>query len=327
MRDDSPQSLNDSPRLTPQPSPPPSLSQPTPVMQENVGGTTYFYPAGTNGSDVISNPYSQTSNPSGSSNSDVYSLGHLYSGPASSVVNLQPKSKLHSAFFMPDEMRLDIQTRNAIANSIEVAATAESGGELPLEVDSYHSLAPLETTPISLKLPVQATMYKATHSTTGIKYCLRRIHGFRIQSTKCMSIIDSWKKLQHSNLVQLREVFTTKAFGDNCEEASKIENKKITYILNLLLALILVYDYHPGSQTLLSKYFTPTTDAYSDPFAGDARPFSHKSNMMRTNGPMLPENEIWFLIMQITAGLRAIHQSGLACRYVWLSGADKRIVR
>lgn len=41
--------------------------------------------------------------------------------------------------------------------------------------------------------------------------------GFRIQSTKCMSVVDLWKKFQHSNVVQLREVFTTKNFGDQCE--------------------------------------------------------------------------------------------------------------
>lgn len=104
------------------------------------------------------------------------------------------------------------------------------------------------------------------------------------------------------------------------------------------LALVLIYDYHPGSQTLLSKYFTPTPDAngYSDPFQGEARPFrlvnivpdtlayvtislwmpfnSHKSNMQR-NGPLLNETEIWTIVMQLTAGLRAIHQAGLACRY------------
>lgn len=96
-------------------------------------------------------------------------------------------------------------------------------------------------------------------------------------------------------------------------------------IVPSLSALILVYDYHAGSQTLLSKYFTPTTDhmnggtgsgGYTDPFGGDARPFSHKSSMARTmtTGPMLAENEIWSLIMQITAGLKAIHQAGLACR-------------
>lgn len=105
----------------------------------------------------------------------------------------------------------------------------------------------------------------------------------------------------------------------------------------LFAALILVYDYHAGSQTLLAKYFTPITDhmngnggggsggaglggngtgGYTDPFGGEARPFSHKSSMARTmgSGPMLSENEIWSLIMQITAGLKAIHQAGLACR-------------
>lgn len=37
--------------------------------------------------------------------------------------------------------------------------------------------------------------------------------------------------------------------------------------------------------------------------------------MQRTqNGPLLPETEIWSIVMQLTAGLRAIHQAGLACR-------------
>jgi len=31
-----------------------------------------------------------------------------------------------------------------------------------------------------------------------------------------MSDIELWKKILHPNLVHLREVFTTKAFGDNC---------------------------------------------------------------------------------------------------------------
>lgn len=45
------------------------------------------------------------------------------------------------------------------------------------------------------------------------------------------------------------------------------------------------------------------------------RIYSHKSNLQRTpNGPYLPETEIWAIIMQLTAGLRAIHQAGFACR-------------
>lgn len=47
--------------------------------------------------------------------------------------------------------------------------------------------------------------------------CTFIIAGFRVSNTKCLSVIDTWKKLQHSNLVHLREVFTTKAFGDNCK--------------------------------------------------------------------------------------------------------------
>lgn len=88
--------------------------------------------------------------------------------------------------------------------------------------------------------------------------------------------------------------------------------------------MVLVYDYHPGTETLLSKYFTPKSDTngYSDPFSGEARPFSHKSSLQRTiNGALLPESEIWSIIMQLTAGLRTIHQAGLACRLVfdWVS--------
>lgn len=125
----------------------------------------------------------------------------------------QPRSQLFNAFFMGEELRADLQARNTIANAIE---PVPEHLELPLELENYHTLTPIEPMRMSLKIPVVATMCRATHSTTGVKYCLRRIHGFRLQSTKCVTIIDSWKKLQHSNIVQLREVFTTKACGDNC---------------------------------------------------------------------------------------------------------------
>ena len=43
------------------------------------------------------------------------------------------------------------------------------------------------------------------------------ISGFRLVNTKCMTLVDMWKKMYHPNIVQLREVFTTKAFGDHCK--------------------------------------------------------------------------------------------------------------
>lgn len=119
-----------------------------------------------------------------------------------------------------------------------------------------------------------------------------------------------------------------------------------------------MYDYHPGSQTLLSKYFTPTitdTNGYSNAFdlqtqailskyfpttLTDTNGYStnsfeqrsslnHKNNLQRTSSSIttsaansgiaqvssfLPEAELWSIIMQLTAGLRVIHQAGLACR-------------
>ena len=41
--------------------------------------------------------------------------------------------------------------------------------------------------------------------------------GFRLTSAKAVQELDKWKKIEHVNLVSLREMFTTKAFGDNCE--------------------------------------------------------------------------------------------------------------
>ncbi|KAL7734202.1 hypothetical protein ACLKA6_011873 [Drosophila palustris] len=300
--------------MTPHGASPIPTTLPASVHQENVGGTIYFYPTANaqNNQPVVNSVVVDAAHPAHPAHHGVVNAvaplsavppqmmytGHVYPGPASNVIAMQPKTQLESAFFMPDEMRTDILARNEISNLIMDAAEAAQHA-LPLEVDNYHALYPLEPPAQAMhnKLTLPASTYRATHNSTGFKYCLRRLHGFRLQSTKCMTLVEMWKKLQHTNVVQLREVFTTKAFGDN--------------------SLVLVYDYYPGSQTLLAKYFTPApeTNGYTDPFQGEARPFSHKSNMQRTNnGPLLPESTIWSIIMQLTAGLRAIHQAGLACK-------------
>lgn len=49
------------------------------------------------------------------------------------------------------------------------------------------------------------------------KPCFWSFLGFRLVNTKCMVLVDMWKKIQHSNIVTLREVFTTKAFGEHCK--------------------------------------------------------------------------------------------------------------
>lgn len=62
-----------------------------------------------------------------------------------------------------------------------------------------------------------AYSFQATNMKTGLRYCLYRIHGYRLNNVKVTQLVDLWKKLQHSSVTQLREVFTTKAFGDNCK--------------------------------------------------------------------------------------------------------------
>lgn len=86
---------------------------------------------------------------------------------------MQQRTQLSSAFFMPESMRKDIQERHEIANILSV----NESQDLPYEVDNYHSLCPLEANPIHGKIPVPSSTYKAINATTGIKYCLRRLHG------------------------------------------------------------------------------------------------------------------------------------------------------
>ena len=69
---------------------------------------------------------------------------------------------------------------------------------------------------------LDAALYKFRINSLLCVVLLHVLHGklfvgFRLTNTKCMQFIEQWKKIQHANVVQLREVFTTKAFADNCK--------------------------------------------------------------------------------------------------------------
>ncbi|KAF7281027.1 poly(A) specific ribonuclease subunit PAN3 [Rhynchophorus ferrugineus] len=258
-----------------------------PAYHENVGGTTYFYQFPT----TTENNITSRVGPVRDENDTAIS-------PSTS--NDYTTGKPEPSFFISDELKADILNRNLLTL---LQPDPTQYPDIPQEVDSYHELFPLE--PISNQalhkphLGYQASMYKATHIKTGEHYCLRRIHGFRLQNTKCMAFVEVWKKLNHSNIVTLKEVFTTKAFGDN--------------------SMIFVYSYHPGSETLLNKHFSTDQPGYSDPFTNDVstpRPYSYqKNNLIRhQQHNKLPEPLIWSYIIQLTSALRLIHSSTLACR-------------
>ncbi|KAK0177412.1 hypothetical protein PV328_001468 [Microctonus aethiopoides] len=200
---------------------------------------------------------------------------------------------------MSANLRMDILHKNSLTLS---QPDSVQFPDLPTEVDNYHELCPLEQIhkPASTVLGYQTSTYKATSIKNGVRYCLRRIHDFRLGNTKCMILVDMWKRISHTNVVQLLEVFTTKAFGDH--------------------SMVFVYDYHPGAETLLSKHFSGTElNGYADPFCSDPnapRPYSHtKTTILRQqHNSMLPENVIWSYIIQLTAALRVIHAGGVAYR-------------
>ncbi|CAN8032663.1 unnamed protein product [Ixodes persulcatus] len=273
-------------------------SAPTPtVYQESLGGTTYFY-------------HHDEANSSTEEGQPVMVPEYqVYPGNPAHVEHMKPKANAPS-FFLPDELRMDILHRQSLTLG---QRNPEANPDLPTEVDTYHNLCLLEASPTngppkSNTFGFVTSVYKATNIKNGIYYCLRRVHGFRLSSTKCMSVVDLWKKLQHSNMVHLREVFTTKAFGDH--------------------SIVFVYDYHPGADTLMNQYFSQSAGAapalngfcppmYPQTANGLTRPFPHgKSGLgsLRQHAGLLPESLIWAFVVQLSSVLRTIHAAGLACR-------------
>ncbi|XP_033328349.2 PAN2-PAN3 deadenylation complex subunit PAN3 [Megalopta genalis] len=277
--------------------------------QENVGGTTYFYLGNAASESVGTEEGTETIGTAGTSQ-----IGYVYPGTPSHLQPVKPAKPPSSnnssapstpppqaapSFFISESLRMDILQKNALTLAQPDIAQFP---DLPDEVDNYHELCPLEPIhkPASTMLGYQTSTYKATSIKSGTRYCLRRIHDFRLANTKCMVLVDMWKRLSHTNLVQLREVFTTKAFGDH--------------------SMVFVYDYHPGSETLLNKDFSATElNGYTDPFSSDPnapRPYSHTKNtiLRQQQSSMLPESVIWSYIIQLTAAVRVIHAAGLAYR-------------
>ncbi|GBM63371.1 PAN2-PAN3 deadenylation complex subunit pan3 [Araneus ventricosus] len=265
---------------------------PSGLIQESVGGTTYFYSQ-------------EDTNPSEISPLILPDVS-VYPGNPSYIEHMTLKANAPS-FFLPDELRMDILHRHSLTLA---EANPDQHPDLPNEVDNYHKLCPLEPAPgdnpmKSSTFGYVTSVYKAANVKTGVYYCLRRIHGFRISNTKFISVIDTWKKLQHSNLVNLREVFTTKAFGDN--------------------SMVFVHDYHPGADTLMNLYFNqpsaPAMNGYLPGYCPDidglttaGMPPKTGLNSLRQHAGLLPESLIWGYIVQLSSVLRTIHAAGLACR-------------
>lgn len=63
---------------------------------------------------------STISQPSNSQNVSYSQQVHVYPGTPSNLVDMQPRTQLSSAIFMPEKMRAEILARNQIANHTEI---------------------------------------------------------------------------------------------------------------------------------------------------------------------------------------------------------------
>ncbi|KAF3825916.1 hypothetical protein GH733_006743 [Mirounga leonina] len=254
-----------SPKITPHTSPAPRRRSHTP------NPANYMVPS--SASTPVNNPVSQTP-----SSGQVFPNYHIYPPTAPHVAYMQPKANAPS-FFMADELRQELINRHLITMAqIDQA-------------DMPEPLPPPNRIQKSSNFGYITSCYKAVNSKDDLPYCLRRIHGFRLVNTKCMVLVDMWKKIQHSNIVTLREVFTTKAFAEP--------------------SLVFAYDFHAGGETMMSRHFNdPNADAYFT----KRKWGQHDGPLPRQHAGLLPESLIWAYIVQLSSALRTIHTAGLACR-------------
>ncbi|CAG0885134.1 unnamed protein product [Cyprideis torosa] len=274
----------------------------TPIQE---GGTTYYIPAADAAPSAVPGGNGASGAPFVAARPPLLPTlpeYTAYTGTAPYLKKVKPQAG-KPGFFMGDELRNQILKNVALRNSHFNAEANPDLPDLPIEVDSFTELLPLE----DLRNVTSAyggnasSVYKVRSTSDGQFYCMKRIHGCRLPNQKCLSIVDMWKKVRHPNTVTFREFFTTKAFGDS--------------------SLIFVYDYIPDVETLMNRHFSsqnPNKDVWRpsallarasapDP----TRPYSQQADPREE---LLPEGVIWNYVIQLSSALRTIHHAGLACR-------------
>lgn len=203
---------------------------------------------------------------------------HLYSPMGPHRENLLAYQRTAHDFFIPDQLREDLQRKAEASRQILPNTT------LPAQVDHFHSLVPLDTThqKNATLFGYPSWVYKAVSGKDGNIYVLRRLEGYRLTNEMAIRSMQPWKRINNGSMVTVHDAFTTRAFGDS--------------------SLIFVTDYHPSSKTLAEQHLTLTPPS---------RQFG-----ARQTATLVPEQVLWGYMVQIGSALKAIHSTGLAARIV-----------
>lgn len=206
---------------------------------------------------------------------DLQAQYHHYAPIGPHLQNLASYQRTVHDLFISNELREELQKKSAASHQ-----TLPSS-QLPSQIDTYHSLLPLDTTR-QRSVPIfgyPSWVYKAQDSKDGNYYVLRRLEGFLLTNDKAIRSISNWKRVVNSSIVGIHNAFTTRHFGDS--------------------SLIIVTDYHPLSKTLAEHHFPPT--------------FTHRP---RHGHAQISEQVLWSYITQIASALKVIHSNGLAARII-----------
>lgn len=159
---------------------------------------------------------------------------HLYAPPPPPHIELNKKINELTVddLFINREFRNELQLKNEES----LKSVGNNQLDLPIHVNQYHSLYPLDRQSLQgTSYGYNSMVYKCVSNTDGLLYCMRRLQNVPINSSDVIKKMKIWKNLKCSNVTKLYEVFTTRSFGDN--------------------SLILVYDYYPLSYSLLEYHF------------------------------------------------------------------------
>ena len=252
-----------------------------------------------------------------------------YGGPPAHLAHYRPRGAALPSYFASDEIKMTLMSRQ----HHRLAELNPNLSEVPPQVEGYTELVPLEALnkpPPSMERPGffmshPSTVYKAVSTKDGLLYALRRIHNCRLINTKPLGRVEMWKSVQHANVVGLRHVFQTKAFGD--------------------FSLVFVYDYHGGAETLKQRHFSHglsanklAQDSASQGKGGPpGPPGPPPTGPGGPNGPPpqpwkgMEESFVWGYVIQLSSALRTIHSNGMAATTIdpskiLVSGRSKLLV-
>jgi len=190
------------------------------------------------------------------------------SSPIGSQAHRVPSGRrsIHS-FFVSESLRHDLVHKNTLilkGTTLDEPVVVD----LPPMIGQYHSFYPLEPrrATISKVFGVPTAVFKCHNLRDGLPYTLIRVDTPIRNIEFAQEISELWKQIQHSGIITLREVFRSSS------------------------SYFFAYDYHPGAETLESKYIQSTSTGY------------------------IQEDVLWAIIIQLVSVIQWVHERRQACR-------------